>query len=133
MRISDAISPSAPIAVQFATGVLNIEYRPSSVTLAQMENMVDAAEKAANDQIEEKSAESSGDVAQLAKLRLRLAATKQSLTDNILSIVVSWDLTDDEENVIPLTMEGLSVVPTNVFREIIRAVRNEQEAGDEGK
>lgn len=133
MRISEAISPSTPLAVQFANSVLNIEYRPASVTLAQMEEMVAQAEKAADEQREESKAADKSDEAQLQRLRQRLAQTKQALADNILSIVVTWDLTDDDNVVIPLTMGGLSLVPTNVFREIIKAVRKDQEAGDEGK
>jgi hypothetical protein len=134
MRISEAISESTPIAVPFAAGaVLNIEYRPSSVTLAQMEDMVFQAEKAAEEQAQEASAQDNSDTAQLRRLRERLAATKQTLADNILTIVTKWDLEEEDGTTVPLTIEGLANVPNNVFREIIRAVRQHQSAGDEGK
>lgn len=139
MLISEAVSPSVPVAVPFEGGaVLNIEYRPSSVTLAQMEEMVAQAEEAANAQREEAAQKTSKmtDQERLARLRQRLNDAKKQLADNILSIVVSWDLehiVDNERAVVPLTMEGLVNVPTNVFTEIIKAVRQHQAGDDDAK
>ena len=139
MLISEAMSPSVPVAVPFEGGaVLNIEYRPSSVTLAQMEEMVAQAEEAANAQREEAAHKTAKltDAERLTRLRKRLEDAKKQLADNILSIVVSWDLehlVDNERAVVPLTMEGLVNVPTNVFTEIIKAVRQHQAGDDDAK
>lgn len=134
MLITEAISPSTPLAIPFANGaVLNIEYRPSSVTLAQMEQMVAQAEEVANSQKEEKAAVDKSDSARLSRLRERLETAKKQLADNILDVVTAWDLMDTEKQTIPLTMEGLTIVPSNVFTEIIKAIRAHQAGDDDAK
>jgi leucyl aminopeptidase (aminopeptidase T) len=135
MRISDAISPSTRLAIPFAgDAVLNIEYRNSSVTLAQMEKMLADAEEAMEATKEEEESKDSGDRAQIARMRERVASARKNLIGQIVGTVVSWDLTqDDNETVIPLTEEALVHVPTNVFTAIIKAVRRDQQADGEGK
>jgi hypothetical protein len=125
MKISEAVSPAAPVAVQFARGVLNVEYRPSSMTFAEMEEMLAAAEEA------KKAVEDSGDEA--AALRPRLDSLHRRFIENAVETIVTWDLTDEEENVIPLTEEALRNVPMNIFTEIQKAIRAHQSAGDSGK
>jgi len=139
MLISEAVSPSVPVAVPFEGGaVLNIEYRPASVTLAQMELMVSQAEEAADAQREE-SAQRNGqmtDGERLKRMRERLGNAKQQLADNILGVVTKWDLeqlVENERVVVPLTMDGLVTVPTNVFTEIIKAIRAHQAGDDDAK
>ena len=144
MRISEAISPSTPLAVPFAGGaVLNIEYRPTRVTLAQMEDMLTEAEEAEKAQAAEKeaadAASASGDekkekASELVIARRRVAMVRERLIKQVLEMLVAWDLTDDDgENVIPLTEEGVRIVPLNVFAEIVKAVRRHQSAGESGK
>lgn len=136
MLISEAVSPSVPLAVPFAGDVvLNIEYRPSSVSLAQMEEMVAQAEEAANAQREETASRKGQitDAERLKRLRERLENAKKQLADNILGVVTSWDLLDNDRNPVPLTLEGLTIVPTNVFTEIIKAIRAHQAGDDDAK
>lgn len=134
MRLSEAISPSTPLAVPFAKGaVLNIEYRPPSVTLAQMESMLTEAEEAQAAQDAEKDA-AKKDKTELEKARERVRAIRERLAGQILDMVESWDLTEnDGETPVPITTEGLENVPLNVFAEIVKAVRKHQSAGDSGK
>lgn len=135
MRISDAISPSTPLAIAFAgDAVLNIEYRNSSITLAEMEKMLVDAEEAIDSANAQEEAKASGDRAALTRLKGRVEQAKKNLVGQILEVVTTWDLTqDDNETVIPLTDEALKNVPTNVFTAIIRAIRRDQQADGEGK
>ena len=138
MLISEAVSTSVPLAVPFAGGaVLNIEYRPSSVSLAQMEEMVAQAEEAANAQREEAEQRKAPitDAERLKRLRERLNNAKKQLADNILGVVTMWDLraTEEDTEPVPLTIEGLTIVPTNVFTEIIKAIRAHQAGDDDAK
>ena len=124
------------MAVPFANGaVLNIEYRPASVTLAQMEEMVHQAEEAANAQREETAARKGQitDQERLKRLRDRIGNAKKQIADNILDVVTLWDLSDESGETIPLTMDGLAAVPTNVFTEIVKAIRNHQAGDDDAK
>jgi hypothetical protein len=144
MRISEAISPSTPLAVPFADGVvLNIEYRPTRVTLAQMEDMLSeaeeaekaqAAEKAAREAAEAEGAEPKASKSELEIARKRVEMVRERLVKQVLEMVVSWDLTEDDgETVISLDEAGVRFVPLNAFAEIVKAVRRHQSAGDSGK
>lgn len=135
MRISDAISPSTPLAIPFAgDAVLNIEYRNSSVTLAQMEKMLADAEEAVESTNEQEANKGTSDKDQIAQMRQRVEKAKKNLIGQITDMVTLWDLTEDDgETVIPLTEDRLKDVPTNVFTAIIKAVRRDQQADGEGK
>lgn len=90
-----------PLAVHFPTGgVLNIVYAPSSYTVAELEEL-QAAER---------------DVSRVVK--------------SIQDLVLEWDLTDDDGTPIPLDSESLRNVPTNIFMHIIKAVNEDQDAGE---
>lgn len=131
MRISEAISESTPLAVPFAGGaVLNIEYRPASTTLAQMEDMITLAQEAETDEVDESPKTPDA----TAQIKRRLDGIKSRLIDTVKEMVVSWDLTEDDGvTIIPLTDEALRNVPMNIFVEITREVRRHQSAGDAGK
>ncbi len=104
MKLSEALSPTTWIPVHFAAGaVLNVEYRPASATIEEMEKLrADTEEE----------------------------QTKRVIA-NIQSIVVDWDLThDDGETKVGLDEQSLRRIPTNVFMEIIRAVGRHQSSGE---
>jgi hypothetical protein len=124
MRISEALSGESPLAVHFPGGaVLNIVYRPAAYTVAELEEI--QAEK----------------------------NNVGRILDAIRRIVKSWDLTDDAGNAVPLEkprmatlvvtdMESGEVtrsdppddplrhIPTPIYKEILRAVNDDQDPGE---
>jgi hypothetical protein len=106
MRLSQALSPAVWIPVHFAAGaVLNVKYRPSSVTLEEIERMRETGKDA--------------DI--------------NSVVTQIQQIVEDWDLTqDDGETKVGLDEESLRKIPTNIFREIITAAARHQNQGEAG-
>lgn len=106
MRLGQALSPTVWLPVTFAGGaVLNIEYKPSSASIEEMERL---------------RAQGDDDSAQVNRV-----------IQFIQEIVVDWDLTEDDgETKVPLTVEALRKVPTNIFTEIVKAVRKHQSAGE---
>lgn len=128
MRISEALGGRIPLAVQFPSGaVLNIEYAPASYTVAELEEI----QKAERD--------------------------PKRIIEAIRRVVLSWDLMDDDGNLVPLTPpkreptmsqgdDGIWVevpgtdldvaaddplrhIPTPVYTAILRSVNEDQSAG----
>lgn len=104
MRLSEALSPATWISVPFSGGhSLNVKYRPSSATIAEMQSMVGESPE---DQM-------------------------TRVIHQIQELVEDWDLTqDDNETKVPLDEESLRHVPVNIFREIIKAVAKHQNSGE---
>lgn len=124
MRISDALKGETPLEVHFPSGsVLNITYRPASYTVAELEEIQGEKGNAGR------------------------------IIEAIRRIVISWDLVDDEGRPVPLdrptdamltVIDGesgtvarsdppddqLRHIPTPIFREILRAVNEDQEPGE---
>lgn len=109
MRLSEAVSPARTIPVPFVNATLQVEYRPMSYTPEELDAMQAKA-------LEAKDAKAGVD----------------SMIDSMLNLLVGWDLTDDEDNPIPVTREGLRKVPLNVYTAITQAVAKDQAAGGEG-
>lgn len=128
MRISEALGGRLPLAVQFPSGaVLNIEYTAASYTVAELE-IIQKAER-----------------------------EPVRIIEAVRRVVLSWDLMDDDGNVVPLTPpkreptmsqgddgvwvevpgtdldvaadDPLKHIPTPVFTQILRAVNEDQSAG----
>lgn len=109
MRISDAVSPARPIVVPFVGATLNVEYRPMSYTPEQLDKMQAEAAKAKDPK-----------------------AAVAGMVDQMVQLIVSWDLTDNADQPIPVTTEALRGVPLNVFTEVMRAVGRDQTSGEAG-
>lgn len=111
MRISEALAPARDIEVRFEAAVLNVTYRPAAYTIEEIENL----EAADGDSTPEQR-------------RVRL----ERLLDTIGRVVISWDLTDDNEVMINPTDRAMlrSSVPTPVFTEIMKAIREDQKVGE---
>lgn len=110
MRISDAVSPARPLEVHFATGTLNIEYRPSSYTIAEADKLVTESAEFNEQATPEQKRE-----------RLHKVA------DTIASIIVAWDLEhDDGTPISPQDKDALAHIPMSIFTEIIGAVNADQ-------
>jgi hypothetical protein len=111
MRVSQATSKPRPLQVPFEGGDLPVAYRPASYTVAELD-----------------------------ELQANTRDTKR-IVESMLRTLVSWELeydedaVDDEGNtltgVIPLTTAALTkYVPTSVFVEIMRAMQEDQQAGE---
>jgi len=112
MRISDALSPARELTVPFQSAELHVTYRPISYTMEQL------------DEIQAKTEETGGSA---EERRARL----DRVLDIMTRLVVSWDLTDDEDVVInPENRDAMRKIPMNVFTEILAAVRKDQSAGE---
>jgi hypothetical protein len=104
MRLSEALSPATWLTVPFAGGaVLNVKYRPSSATVAEMQKMTAGSQ---DEQVEQ-------------------------IIKTIQELVEDWDLTkDDGETKVGLDRDSLIHVPANIFRAIIMAVAKHQQSGE---
>jgi hypothetical protein len=104
MRLSEALSPATWINIPFAGGhSLNVKYRPSSATIAEMQSMLGGTPE---DQM-------------------------TRVVKQIQELVEDWDLTqDDNETKVSLDEESLRHVPINIFRGIITAVAKHQNSGE---
>lgn len=111
MRISEALSPARDIEVRFEAAVLNVTYRPAAYTIEEIERLE----------------ESDGD-----KTPEQRRARLERLLDTVGRVVVSWDLTHDDETMIsPLDRDTLRrTVPTSVFTDIMKAIREDQKVGE---
>ncbi len=96
MKISQATAEEKPLAVKFGEATLNVVYRPLTYTVTELEKM------------------EAGD------------ARAAQVVDSMLRLLVSWDLTDEDENPVPLTEEALREVPTHIFTGIMQAVGKDQ-------
>jgi hypothetical protein len=103
MRMSQATSKARTIPVAFEGGDLTVTYRPASYTVRELDEL----------QADSKN-------------------TKR-IVDSMLRTLVSWDLTDDDDNAIPLEVEPLMDVPTSIFVEIMKAMQADQAPDAEGK
>jgi uncharacterized protein YqgV (UPF0045/DUF77 family) len=80
-----------------------VKYRPSHATIAELQAMMNGTEE---EQV-------------------------TRIINQVIEIVEDWDLMeDDNETKVPLEFERLRHVRTNIFREILLAVRNHQSAGE---
>jgi uncharacterized protein YqgV (UPF0045/DUF77 family) len=104
MRLSEALSPSTWLEVPFAGGgVLKVKYRPSHATIAELQSMMNGTEE---EQV-------------------------TRVIQQIIDIVEDWDLTEeDNETKVAIEFERLRHIPTNIFREVLVAVRKHQSAGE---
>ncbi len=112
MRVSDALSPVRELDVQFAEDVLHVSYRPISYSLEELERIQEESVTPGNTPAERRD-----------RIR-RLAAL-------ISKLVISWDLTDENDVVVdPTDVEALRLLPLNIFTEILAAVRRDQQVGE---
>lgn len=112
MRLSAAVANARPIQVPFADGeILNVVYRPSNATPADLDALAEQAENAEAEQ---------------AKGKINREVIRRNV-ESMADLLVSWDLTEDDEvTPIPITVEGLSKVPMHVFNSIMKAVQKDQ-------
>ena len=107
MFISDALGEENPLEVKFPGGVLNIVYRPAEYTVAELEELT----KSERD--------------------------PKRIIDSMLRLLVSWDLqtvVDNEPMPVPLEFEPMrTMVPTNIFMKILRAVNEDQSPGESNR
>lgn len=105
-KLSNIQNKKAPFAADFKDGdVVTGHYRPYAYD-AKMEA---AIAEMGDDPPKE----------QLVKLRQMSAA-----------LIIDWDLTDDADKAIPLTVEGLQGVPSSVLVKIVRACADDQTVGE---
>lgn len=105
MRLSEALSPATWIEVPFAGGgVLKVKYQPSRATLAEMQSLTAGGSE--SEQVER-------------------------IVERFLEMVVDWDLTEDDgETKVALEHDRLMNLPANIFRTVLVAVMNHQNAGE---
>jgi hypothetical protein len=113
MRISEALSRSSNIEVMFEAGaVLHVTYRPVSYSLRELDEM-------------EAVTVQKGGTAEQRKERLERVAGM------IGKLVISWDLESDDGVVLdPTDIEAMKDIPSNVFTEILSAVKAHQSVGE---
>jgi len=117
MRLSAAVANARPIQVGFAEGaVLSVTYRPSKATPADLDRIA----------AEQEAAEEANKKAGRGKNRISRAEVRQMVT-SMAELLVSWDLTDDNDNPIdPTDPDALMDVPSHVFVSIMKAVGKDQ-------
>ena len=99
VRISEALGQPADLAVHFdGGGVLNVTYRPTNYTVAQIEEIQASSQK-----------------------------DPKRIIEAVMRTVIKWDLIDDDGVPVPLEFEVLrQKVPTPIFRRIFDAVNEDQ-------
>jgi len=111
MRISQAKSKAVELEVEFDEGSLNIVYRPISYSLNELDEMQAESVKTGGTKDERKA-------------RMSRIATM------ISKMIVSWDLEGDNgEPIDPTDISALQDIPSNIFTEIIMAVKEHNEVG----
>jgi len=111
MRVSQAKSKAVDLEVVFEEGTLQVSYRPISYSLNELDEMQAESVKTGGTQDERK-------------------ARMLRITTMISRMVVSWDLEDDNgEPIDPTNIEALQNIPSNIFTEIIQAVKEHNEVG----
>lgn len=105
MRLSDATSAAKPLEVKFDGGaVLNITYRVPEYTPNQAAKLVDDASK-----------------------------DPRRMADMAVRVIESWDLTRDDGEPIPLTVDAVAdEVTIGILSKIMRAVNEDQMPGEAG-
>lgn len=107
MRISDALAKARPIVVEFEGESLNVTYRPSSYTVAELESLVEedgTGQKRAN---------------------------PQRIVEMMQQMLVKWDLTEDDGVPVDFTnTERMRHIPTPIFMGILTAIKADQSAGE---
>ena len=103
MRLSDAKSDAKPLAVTFDGGaVLNIKYRVPEYTPNQAAELMDSASK-----------------------------DPRRMADMVVRVVAEWDLTDDDEQPIPVAADAIAEhVHMGILSKIMRAVNEDQMPGE---
>lgn len=115
MRIDEALAESKPLVVKFAQGVLNIEYRPPSYTIAEMKTAID-------DKDPGRLADMLQDLIQGWDLtRLVDGGTNEQGIHSEIEVPVDVTNRDDVIN----------YVPTNIIMGIIKAIRADNDASGE--
>lgn len=96
MKISQATAVEKALPVPFGDATLNVSYRPLTYTVTELEKMETGDAKAAQ------------------------------IIDSMLRLLVSWDLTDEFDQPVPLTADALREIPTHIFTGIMQAVGKDQ-------
>lgn len=96
MKISQATAEVKTCEAKFGEATLHFEYRPLTYTVEEMERMQEGTPRAG------------------------------AIVDSMLKLLVSWDLTDDDEQPIPLDEDALRKVPSHIFTGIMQAVGKDQ-------
>lgn len=105
MKISQLISDSAHLPISFSEGeTLNVYYTPSKMTPASLADMGTVEGLSGQEQVD-------------AIVRL---------TANLLT---KWDLTDDNNKVIPVTEEGLRHVPLLILNRVLVEIAGDMQVG----
>lgn len=102
MRISKGLGRPTDLDVRFddddPDAILKITYRPTSFTVAELDEIRNKAEK-----------------------------DPKRLIESLLNVVVSWDLETDEGEPVPLEMDAIyGAVPSSILAGILRAVNEDQ-------
>jgi hypothetical protein len=96
VKISQATADSKPCSATFGENVLNFVYRPLTYTVAEMEAMQEDTPRPG------------------------------AIIESMMKLLVSWDLTDEDDVVIPLEADALRTIPSHIFTGIMQAVGKDQ-------
>lgn len=102
VRISKGLGKATELDVFFddddPDAVLSIKYRPTSFTVAELDDIRSNAEK-----------------------------HPKRIIESVLNVVLEWNLETDDGETIPLEIEAIyGVVPTSILSRILRAINEDQ-------
>lgn len=102
VRISKGLGKPTDLDVFFddddPESILHIKYRPSSFTVAELDEIRSTAEK-----------------------------NPKRVIESVLNVVTEWDLTNEDGSPVLLTVEGIyGLVPSSILTGILRAVNEDQ-------
>ena len=136
MLIREAFAETIPLKIRFGSNAeLNIRYRRSSTTFAEMTAMIESAEGIASSASAVEAAASDEDqdavTEQVSQIRERLGTMRERVIGEVVRTVAEWDLEDEVDGEVvpvPITLESLENVSVEILSRIISEIKESQKA-----
>lgn len=97
MKLSTLIEDVAEIRVPYNGCEILVNYRPDALTPAF-----------------------------LNRIRDQELTLGDYMIEHITTYVQSWDITDDNDKIIPVNAEGVAIIPMSILEEITKAIMDDQ-------
>lgn len=96
MKLSELFAETKVLVVAVGGGELNVTYRPDAITPETLDRMSNAA-----------------------------SAPGEAIVSTVVELVASWDLTDDDGSIYPLTVKDVRRLPLSFLSTVIKAITDD--------
>lgn len=118
MKISQVLSERKLLAIPFDGVTLNVVYKPKAITPETIDSFATIASGLGSSQADIEDIENRDMVAQLKAM----ASMSSMPVIQIVSLVESWDLTDEAGVIIPITTEHVKKLPVEFLKQVVAAI-----------